>query len=177
MFTHAVVFSGEQTWPERDWVLVLWRTPQESASMRWHKIEAKFYLAIGFLLHLMKRIFLFWKRPRGLKDFLSQYAADGIFPVTREERSRYPSFERCQACSLCTFSCEAIVAGRAPSAFEPKYILLSLGRSPHESEVFLEEWLPCYECEKCSVTCPNQVPVHEMAQEIIERRNRLGFRN
>lgn len=144
--------------------------------MSYHKFQAKLALAWLFLGHLIKRVLFFWKRSDGLTKFLATYSGDAIFPVSLGERSAFPSYQRCQVCSLCTFSCAAIKEGKAPSSFEPKFLMIGYGRSSHESEYFIEDWLPCLECVECTVDCPNDVPVHAMGQQIVERRNRLGFR-
>ena len=141
------------------------------------KLRAKIALAGLFFLQLLGRMFLFWRRRPGLPRFLELYAADAISTISATERSRFPEYQKCQACSLCTFSCTAIHEGRAPAAFEPKFLMLGFGRSSHESEYFLPDWLPCLECGECTVNCPNNVPVHAMAEQIMERRNRLGFRS
>lgn len=145
--------------------------------MSYTKFQAKLVLAWTFLIHLIKRVIFFWRKAPGLSRFLEVYAADAIFPVGEGERAKFPSYEKCQICSLCTFSCEAVKQGKAPSSFEPKFIMTGYGRSSHEAEYFLEEWLPCAECNACTVECPNDVPVHAMVSQIIERRNRLGFRS
>src|SRR5690606_21990464 len=106
------------------------------------KFEAKLVLAGLFVVHLFRRIVFFWRKRPGLKEFLENFHEDNITPVDELERKEFPSFQRCQVCSLCTFSCEAITEGRAPAGFEPKFILLGFGRSAHESEYFFEEWLP-----------------------------------
>lgn len=147
-----------------------------AAYLKPNYLKAKLALALTFFWHLLCRLLLFWKKRPGLETFLKYYAADSIYPISGNERAEFPSYQRCLACSLCTFSCVAIQQGTAPSGFEPKFILLGYGRSPHESEVFLEEWLPCYSCQTCQVLCPNQVPVHLVAERIMKRRNRLGFR-
>lgn len=144
--------------------------------MSYTKFQAKLALAWMFLIHLIKRVVFFWRKTPGLSRFLEVYAADAIFPISEKERAKFPSYEKCQICSLCTFTCEAVKQGSAPSSFEPKFILTGYGRSSHESEYFLEEWLPCLECQSCTIECPNDVPVHEMATQILERRNRLAFR-
>jgi heterodisulfide reductase subunit C len=144
--------------------------------MGWAKFQAKAVLGWLFFIHLIKRVLFFWKRPPGLPVFLKIYASDAIAPVTDSERSRFPHYTRCQGCSQCTFSCEGIKQGRAPASFEPKFIMLGYGRSSHEAEYFLEDWLPCVQCKECTVHCPNDVPIHEMATQVMERRNRLGFR-
>jgi heterodisulfide reductase subunit C len=142
----------------------------------WHKLKARAILFLLFVSQLLRRLTL-RKPSAGLDRFLSQYAADAVTAVSEGERLRFPGFQKCLACSQCTFSCAAIRDDRAPSAFEPKYLLLSLGRSSHETEFSLPEWIPCLECESCTVECPNDVPVHEMAEQWRERRNRVGFRS
>jgi len=141
------------------------------------KLREKLAWLMLWIRHWFRKIFLAWKPENGLQTFLEHYAGDAIFPVSESERSSFPAYQKCQACSLCTFSCVAIQEGRAPSSFEPKFIMLGYGRSSHESEFFLEEWLPCIECQACTVTCPNDVPVHAMAQQIIDRRKQIGFRS
>jgi len=137
---------------------------------------ARLTLLLLLVRHLAKRTLFFWKKKPGLATFIKQYSADAIFPVTEAERSHFPVSQKCQACSLCTLSCAALREGRAASSFEPKFIMLGYSRSSHESEFFLEDWLPCLGCDACTVECPNEVPVHAVAQQIIDRRNRIGFR-
>lgn len=143
---------------------------------RFRRLQAKLVLAVLFIWHLLSRLFLPFRKRRGLGEFLAQYAPDAITPMGEEERKQLPEFSRCLACSLCTFSCEAIKQGRAPSDFEPKFLLLGYGRSAHEAEYFFEEWLPCLECRECTVDCPTHVPVHAAGQLVIERRKRVAFR-
>ena len=95
-------------------------------SNRFPKMWAKLVLASLFFLHLFRRVFLFWRRPPGLANFLENFSKDAIAPVSERERSLMPLFSRCQNCSLCTPSCVAIQSGRAPSGFEPKYLLLGM---------------------------------------------------
>lgn len=141
------------------------------------KFMAKLVLGVLFFIHLIDRYLFFWRKRKSLRDFWSHYASDAIAPVGTEERENFPSYQKCQVCSLCTFSCEAIIEGRAPSSFEPKYLLLGPGRSAHEAEYLFDDWLPCFECQRCTVECPNNVPIHAMADMIVERRKRFGFRS
>jgi len=136
--------------------------------------QAKFILALLFLKHLVVWVLRFWIKREGLNRFLKQYSDDGITFVTQKERNHFPHYQRCQICSFCTFSCRAILDGRAPSDFEPKFILLGFGRSSHEAELANEKWFPCVNCQGCTVECPNDVPIHAMASLLVERRNRLN---
>lgn len=136
---------------------------------------AKVALAITFLTHLLARIIFFWRRVENSERFLANYRADGIFPVGGVERDQMASFQRCQACSLCTFSCSAIKEGSAPPAFEPKYLMLGPSRSAHEGNVMLDEWIPCAKCSVCTVLCPNDVPIHAVVERIQERRKNFAY--
>jgi heterodisulfide reductase subunit C len=135
------------------------------------RIALSWYFALASLARLM-----LWRRAKTRERLLSRYRPDGILPVADSERAVFPSFQKCVACSLCTFSCEGIKQGRAAPSFEPKYLLLAIGRSSLDSETFREEWFPCAECDVCTVECPNDVPIHGMVEEIRARRDRLGFR-
>lgn len=153
-----------------------WLSWEGKVASPFSKWQAKVYLACLFFYRLFARFFLFWRRRKGLEHFLKHYSADAVSPVTPSERFHFASFQKCQVCSLCTFSCTAVKEARCPGNFEPKFLMLGYGRSSHEAEYFLEEWLPCYECGACVVECPNDVPIHAMANEIISRRERSGFR-
>ena len=139
--------------------------------------RAKAALAFLFFVHLLHRCVFFWRPARGLRTFLSNYELDSVFSVSEFERRMMPHFQKCQACSLCTFSCLAIQEGKAPMKFEPKMIMLGFSRSAHEAQYAYEDWLPCIECDACSVICPNQVPIHEAVQLVLERRNQIALRN
>jgi len=134
------------------------------------------YLAFLRLWRRCERILFFWKAGRGAEAFLEHYRGDQILAVTPTERTRAPEFEKCVACSLCTFSCQAIRKQDAPESFEPKLIVGVFAKRSHDSEVFLEEWFPCARCGSCTVLCPNEVPIHAMVEQVLGRRNRLGFR-
>ncbi len=130
-------------------------------------------LSLGYLMRRLSAFFLFWREKEELPAFLAQYAAEGVRAMPAAERTLFPAFQKCQACSLCTFSCSAVRDGVAPPAFEPKYLMLGQGRSAPEAELALDEWIPCVQCSGCTVECPVDVPIHEMGQAIIDRRRRL----
>lgn len=129
------------------------------------------WLKLRYLARRVYHLFRFWKKEEGLPEFLSRYGADGARTIPRDERALFPSFEKCQACSLCTFSCAAVRDGIAPPAFEPKYLLLAFGRSP---ELAVDDWVPCAACSGCTVECPVDAPIHAMAQNIVDRLRKLG---
>lgn len=139
-------------------------------------LSIRLYLAVDRLWRRVNRVLLFWRKGRGGEVFLDRYRPDHIVAVTEAERAHSADFERCQVCSLCTFSCTAIQKGEAPAAFEPKLLVSVFGRALHDSETFLDDSFPCAKCGACTVLCPNDVPVHAMVERIFERRTRVGFR-
>ncbi len=122
------------------------------------------------------RVFFFWRQSREAEVFLERHRADGLVAVSAKQRGLSVGFEKCLFCALCTHSCDAIRKGIAPPGFEPKQITGVFGKAVHETEVFMEEWYPCATCSACTVTCPNEVPIHAMVEQVLERRQRLGFR-
>ena len=139
--------------------------------MRWGlgRIRARMILGYWFAAAFLGRL-MFWRRRLIRETLLARYGADGIFATSENERAKFPGFQKCVACSLCTFSCAAIREGRAPSSFEPKYVLLAYGRSAADSAVFRKEWLPCSECNACTIECPSDVPLHQLIELVLLRR-------
>ncbi len=136
---------------------------------------ARVALAVTFLFHLLSRFVVFWRQRNNSEVFLGHFRHDGILPIGTLEREQMASYQKCQACSLCTFTCTAVLDGSAPAGFEPKYLMLGPGRSPHEAGILLTEWIPCAQCEACTTLCPNDVPIHAMAERIIERGKFFKF--
>ncbi|MBY0370793.1 (Fe-S)-binding protein [bacterium] len=134
------------------------------------------YLAADRTWRGVHRAVFFWRRQRGVEAFLARYKADQVVAVSEQERLQSTDLEKCQVCSLCTPTCTAVQAGTAPASFEPKMLLSVFARHSHDSEVFLEEWLACSECNACTVECPTGVPVHAAVDLVLDRRAQVGFR-
>ncbi len=139
-------------------------------------LSIRAYLALHRVWRKTQRLVLFWKPGRGAELFLERYRPDHVLAVSEDERSYSTATERCQVCSLCTMTCQAIQSGDAPALFEPKQMVAFFAKYENASEIFLEEWYPCSKCGACTVLCPNQVPVHTMVEQLMQRRARLGFR-
>ena len=140
--------------------------------MRWGlaSIRARIILGYWFAAAFLGRL-KFWRRRQVREALLTRYRLDGIFATSEADRAGFTGFQKCVACSLCTFSCTAIREGRAPASFEPKFAILAYGRSAADSEVFREEWLPCATCNACTVECPSDVPLHRMIELVLLRRS------
>lgn len=139
---------------------------------RAYKFHGHPWLRSRFLLRLVGRALLFWRSDSNLARFFEQYAPDGAEPVPVDLRASFPAYQKCLVCSLCTFSCAAVREGTAPPAFEPKYLLIGPSRRSAAADAFVPEWVPCVTCTKCTVECPNGVPVHAAATLIVSRGKR-----
>lgn len=139
-------------------------------------LSIRVYLAFHRFWRKANRVVFFWKPGRGAEVFLERYRPDHVLGVSETERSQSVASERCQVCSLCTMTCQAIQTGQAPAQFEPKQMVAFFTKCENASEIFIEDWYPCAKCNACTVLCPNQVPVHAMVEQLMQRRARLGFR-
>ena len=62
------------------------------------RLKAWLLLTIAMLKSLLARLF---GRAGGIAAFREAYDADGLPPVTAEERAEFASFSRCIACGIC----------------------------------------------------------------------------
>lgn len=63
------------------------------------RLKALLLLAMTLVTTLLRRAFT--RRQDGLAAFRRNYAADGLAPVTAEQRKELSAFGRCIACGLC----------------------------------------------------------------------------
>ncbi|MBI3271158.1 MAG: hypothetical protein HYZ53_19290 [Planctomycetes bacterium] len=87
-------------------------------------------LAGHFALHCLRRArHLVGGRPKGLEQFLSNYAADGIRAVTAADEAAQVEAARCVACGACAFPLAR--AGRVPTNLDllPGALASTLTRS------------------------------------------------
>lgn len=140
--------------------------------MRWslNKVRARIILGYWFVVTALGRL-RFWERRQVRQNLLERYRPDGLSAMRDTERAVFASFQKCVNCSLCTLSCEGIREGRGAPSFEPKFLLLAYGRGPRSGDVFRDDWIPCAACNACTVECPNDVPIHTVADTIRNQRS------
>ena len=137
------------------------------------EFQGRFIRRWRFGLLRLKRWVLFWRDDTALDQVLAQYGPDRLYRVLGEDRARAPAFQKCIACSLCTFSCRAVREGMAPPSFEPKQLAIGFGRGAIANPQLPAAWAPCASCDHCTVECPNDVPVHAIAESLIGMRKTL----
>ena len=126
------------------------------------RIVADLYLGYrAFVVHPLKRLLRGDERP-GRERFLSNYAAEGLLPISAEERALLRGAERCIRCGLCDAQPDAEVtrAFQGPSFIPVAYTratphLRDLGnalREVNEAQLLVGE-----------AVCPTRVPLAALA--------------
>jgi hypothetical protein len=138
------------------------------------RIKAILLLGFTLLVTLVRR--LFSRRGTGLPAFRENYDADGLPPLTAEERSKMPSFERCIACGLCDRG-EAERIARSGGAYRGIMALMVAGsrsmpdfRAAAYSFSFVSEDVLA-EKER---SCPTRVPMRDIARFVRDKAFAVG---
>jgi len=113
-------------------------------------------LAWAYGLHLTRRRI---SRPRAqLRDLLDTYAADGIVPLTPDERARHPKLIGCINCGLCAFAAGRMGRTRLPDV-AASYMRLYARLGGASSDVEGDD----PDLEAAAAACPVGVPLTEVA--------------
>jgi hypothetical protein len=138
------------------------------------RIKALVLLAGALLTTLLRR--LFSRRGDGIKVFRSNYDADGLPPVSAQERKMLPEFQRCIACGLCDRG-EAERIARSGGAYRGVMTLVLAGsrsmpdyRAAAYSFSFVSEAVLA---EKERI-CPTGVPFRKIARFVAKKADEVG---
>lgn len=129
------------------------------------RLKALWLLAWALVRSLLRRVFA-PRRKAGIRAFRANYDADGLPPVSAEERRKMASFGRCMACGLCDRG-EAQRIKEAGGAYRgimplmiaasrsmPDFGAAAIGFSYVSDEVLAEK----------ERICPADVPMREIAR-------------
>jgi hypothetical protein len=131
-------------------------------------------LALSLMLTLLRR--LLGRGQHGIAAFRENYDADGLPPVTREERLGMADFQRCIACGLCDRGeAERIAASGgayrglmalvlSASRSMPDYRAAAYGFSFVSTAVLLEK----------EQSCPVQIPFVRLARFVRDKADAVG---
>jgi hypothetical protein len=138
------------------------------------RVKAIVLLGFTLLVTLLRR--LFSRRGTGLQSFRENYDADGLPPLTAEERRKMPSFERCIACGLCDRG-EAERIARSGGAYRGVMALMVAGsRSMPDfrAAAYSFSFVPEDVLAEKERICPTRVPMRDIARFVRDKANAVG---
>ena len=136
------------------------------------RIKALLLLAVALLKTLVLSMF----RRGGLVRFRENYDADGLPPVTPEERERLVAFQRCTTCGLCDRG-EATRIARSGGAYRGVMALVIAGsRSMPEfrAAAYGFKFVPREVLAEKELICPVRIPFREVADFVRDKAAAVG---
>ena len=138
------------------------------------RLKAILLLALYLLKTVGRR--LFTRNKSGIAAFRSNYDADGLPPVTAEERAGFAAFERCVACGLCDRG-EAGRIARSGGAYRGVMGLVIAGsRSMPEfrAAAYGFRFVPAEVLAEKEQLCPVRIPFRRVAAFVEEKAAAVG---
>jgi hypothetical protein len=138
------------------------------------RIKALFLLAVALIKTLLVRALS--GRRDGIAKFRANYDADGLPPVTLEERQGFAAFERCVACGLCDRGESARIA-RSGGAYRGVMALVIAGsRSMPEfrAAAYGFSFVPEQVLAEKERLCPVRIPFRKVAEFVRSKAAAVG---
>jgi hypothetical protein len=138
------------------------------------RLKALFLLALALLKTLLLRALT--RRVDGIARFRENYDADGLPPVTVEERADFADFERCVACGLCDRG-EAARIARSGGAYRGVMALVIAGsRSMPEfrAAAYGFRFVPTEVLAEKERICPVRIPFRKVAAFVEAKAAAVG---
>ena len=138
------------------------------------RVKAIVLLAFALVRTLLRRVFA--RRRSGLVLFRETYDADGLPPVTPEERVRMTAFGRCIACGLCDRG-ESDRIARSGGAYRGVMALvLAASRSMPDfrAAAYSFSFVPDEALAEKERICPTGVPFRDIARFVREKADAVG---
>jgi hypothetical protein len=138
------------------------------------RIKAMFLLGVALLKTLLLRFFT--RGSDGIARFRENYDADGLPPVTAEEREHLVTFQRCIACGLCDRG-EAGRIARSGGAYRGVMALVVAGsRSMPEfrAAAYGFDFVPDAVLAEKESICPVRIPFRRIARFVRDKAAAVG---
>jgi hypothetical protein len=135
------------------------------------RLKAAFFLAVAFLATVLRRIFT--RRKDGITVFRTNYASDGLAPITPEQRAEMPRFGGCIACGLCDRGESERIAESGGAYSGVMLLMLSASRSMPDFAAAARGFacVPDEVLAEKEAICPSRVPMRKIAAFV---RNKSG---
>jgi hypothetical protein len=137
-------------------------------------LKALLLLGLSLFVTVFRRLFG-WGHS-GISAFRANYDADGLPPVTPEERVLMVGFQRCIACGLCDHG-EAERIARSGGAYRGVMaLMLSGSRSMPDfrAAAYSFSFVPDSVLEGKQRVCPTDVPMVEIARFVRAKADAVG---
>ncbi|HET9954847.1 MAG TPA: hypothetical protein VFQ61_10100 [Polyangiaceae bacterium] len=138
------------------------------------QFKAFLLLAISLVITLARR--LFSRRGIGITAFRENYDADGLPPVSAEERRELTSFQRCIACGLCDRGEGQRIAASRGSYRGVMSLMLAGSRSMPDfrASAHAFSFVPESVLAEKEALCPTQVPMRQIARFVVAKAAAVG---
>jgi hypothetical protein len=136
-------------------------------------LKAWLLLTVAMVQSLVKRLF---GRPGGIAAFRRAYDADGLPPVTADERRELPSFSRCIACGVCDRGEGERIAASGGAYRGVMPLMLSASRSMPDfrAAAYSLSFVTDEVLAEKERSCPTQVPMRRIAAFLRAKANEVG---
>ncbi len=137
------------------------------------RLKAIFLLGWALVRTVFRRIF--FKRRDGIAQFVENYAADRLPPVTPEERKKLAEFGRCIACGLCDRGEGERIIASGGNYRGVMSLMLTASRSMPDFDAAASSFAHVSEeilAEKEAI-CPTHVPMRQIARFVKEKAREL----
>lgn len=138
------------------------------------RIKALWLLTMALLRTVLR--LMFGRRTDGIAAFRSNYDADGLPPVSAEERPKLATFSRCIACGLCDRGEAPRIAASGGAYRGTMALVLAASRSmpDYRAAAYSFSFVPEDVLAKKEQICPTGVPFRELARFVRDKAAAVG---
>lgn len=121
--------------------------------------KALLYLAVYYILHILKLPFRNLKKTDNYNLFIQKYASDNIIPISEAEREVFAIYEKCINCGLCQANCPVLESPYIEQFIGPLAITTAFSRSLPDVNTLNKLVYYCTQCGKCQSVCPQNISI------------------
>jgi hypothetical protein len=127
------------------------------------RLKAVWLLALAFLATVLRRTFT--RRKDGIRVFRTNYADDGLSPISPDQRKLLPTFGGCIACALCDRGESGRIAESGGAYSGVMSLMLAASRSMPDFAAAARSFacVPDTVLEEKERLCPTRVPMRSIA--------------